>query len=208
MPTGEGDVRIALIRQWELIARTVPEIDREAPSLVEGWSNGEVLAHLYVQPHLVTRFLRTATDEKPTMDASQNLAGTKAFKELIDASARDGARLDKFDLGVPLAAARDSVLRASLGKTVETLQGMITIEDYLMTRCVEAVVHGRDLIEPVRPDPAAEEITVTALLNVLANSAPHLVAEARALPSKEWINIATGCVIAAGPLSAATPVMS
>ena len=208
MPTRESDVRSALIRQWELIAGTVPEIDRAAPSLVDGWSNGEVLAHLYVQPHLVTRFLHTATDEKPNLGASENLAGTKAFKELIDASARKGAKLGKFDLGVPLTSAKDSVLSAPLDKTVETLQGSITVEDYLVTRCVEAVVHARDLIEPVAPDPVAEEITVTALLNVLALSAPHLVAEARALPSRDWINVATGRVMAAGPLSAATPVMS
>lgn len=208
VPTVESDVRSALIRQWELIARAVPETDVTSPSRIEGWSNGEVLAHLYVQPHLVVQFLRAATNEEPTLVASENLRGTKEFKELIDTSAREGAKLNKFDLGVPLAAARGSVLGAPLGETVDTLQGSISVEDYLVTRCVEAVVHGSDLIEPVTPDPEAEAVAATALLDALATCAPRLVAEARILPDGDWINIATGRVVAVGPLSAATPVMS
>jgi hypothetical protein len=197
-----------LIRQWELIAGAVPEIDVAAPSRIDGWSNGEVLAHLYVQPHLVVRFLRTTGSWRPNMGVSDNLAGTKAFKDLIDTSAREGAKLNKFDLGVSLAQARDSVLGAHLRETIETLQGSITVDDYLVTRCVEAVVHGSDLIEPVPPDPAAEAITAKALLDVLSNSAPHLVTEAQALPSGDWISVATGRVTAVGRLAAVTPVMS
>lgn len=208
MPTVEDDVRSALVRQWELIAVALPRIDIAAPSRIGGWRNGEVLAHLYVQPHLVSRFLRTASDTEPEMDVTENLAGTKAFKDLADSSAQEGAVLNKFDLAGPLGAAKASVLNADLGKTIETLQGTITVEDYLVTRCVEAVVHGGDLIEPVSPDPVAEAIVATALVNVLAASAPNLVDEARALPRSDWINIATGRDVAPAPLSGATPVMS
>lgn len=208
MPTNEDDVRSALIRQWELIAAALPHIDVAAPSRIGGWRNGEVLAHLYVQPHLVSRFLRTASDGEPDLDVAENLAGTRAFKDLIDSSAREGAMLNKFDLAGPLGAAKASVLNADLGKTVETLQGSITVEGYLVTRCVEAVVHGGDLIDPVAPDSVAETIVATALVDVLAASAPDLVAEARALPRSYWINVATGRDVAPPPLSGATPVMS
>jgi len=208
VPTIEEDVRSALIRRWELIARAVPEIDPAAPSRIDGWSNGEVLAHLYVQPHLVIRFLRTTGYEGTNLSASDNLAGTNKFKDLIDASARKGAKLNKFDLGISLASARGSVMRAPLHKTIQTLQGSITVADYLVTRCVEAVVHGSDLVQPVPPDPAAEKITVNALLNALSESAPHLVAEAQALPGRDWINVATGRVVAVGRLATGTPVMS
>ena len=208
VPTDEADVRSALIRQWELIAGVLPEIDVATPSRIDGWSNGEVLAHLYVQPHLVTRFLRTASNAEPDLGVTENLAGTKAFKDLIDTSAREGAMLNKFDIAGPLSVARASVLSATLGKTVETLQGSISVEHYLVTRCVEAVVHGGDLIEPVTPDPVAEAITANALLDVLAVSAPNLLAEARSLPRRDWINFATGRDIATGPLSGATPLMS
>lgn len=208
MPTDDDDVRPALVRQWELIAGAVPNIDVASPSRIDGWSNGEVLAHLYVQPHLVARFLRTASNKAPQLGVAENLAGTKALKDVIYTSAQEGAMLNKFDIAGPLMATRSSVLSAPLTQTIETFQGSISVEDYLVTRCVEAVVHGGDLIGPVTPDPIAEAITATALLNVLAISAPNLVAEARALPRGEWINFATGRDIAAGPLSGATPVMS
>jgi hypothetical protein len=208
MPTDEGDVRSALIRQWELIAEALAEIDVAAPSRIVGWSNGVVLAHLYVQPHLVTRFLDTASNAEPELGVVENLAGTKTFTDLIDTSARKGALLNKLDIAGPLSAARDSVLCAPLGQTVETFQGLITVEDYLVTRCVEAVVHGEDLVEPVVPDPVAEAVAATALFSVLADSAPDLLVEAHRLPRRDWINFATGRDVAPAPLSAAMPVMS
>ena len=208
MPTNEGDVRSALIRQWELIAEALPGIDVATPSRIVGWSNGEVLAHLYVQPHLAIRFLDMASNADPDLGVVENLAGTTAFKDLIDTSAREGALRSKFDIAGPLSAARASVLNASLGQTVETFQGLITVDDYLVTRCVEAVVHGEDLIEPVAPDSVAEAVTATALLSVLAVAAPDLVAQAGALPRQDWINFATGRAIAPAPLSGAMPVMS
>jgi hypothetical protein len=208
VPTDEGDVRAALIRQWGLIAEAVPAIDLAGSSRIDGWRNGEVLAHLYVQPHLVVRFLQTASDAEPELGVAENLAGTEAYKELIDASARDGAMLNKYDLRVPLEATRDSILGAVLGETVHTLQGSITVEDYLVTRCVEAVVHGGDLIQPIGPDPVAEAITAVALFRVLAASAPDLVAEARALSRRDWINVATGRADAPPSLAGVLPVMS
>jgi Mycothiol maleylpyruvate isomerase N-terminal domain len=206
--TADEDVRSALIRQWELIANAVPRIERSAPSRIGGWRNREVLAHLYVQPRLLARFLQSGGDIEPAVGATENLAGTKAFKHLIDASAREGAVLDKFDLGVPLAEARTLVLGADLDSTIVTLQGSITVSDYLATRCVEAVVHGCDLVDPVAPDSTAQSITSAALLGVLSATAPRLVAAASTLPIEEWIDVATGRTPASGPLGAATPVMA
>jgi hypothetical protein len=142
------------------------------------------------------------------MGVTDNLQGTKTFKDLIDTSAREGARLGKFDLSGPVRAARELVLGADLSGTIETLQGSISVSDYFVTRCVEAVVHGRDLIEPVSPDPSAELIVSTALLNLLSELAPHLLPEAKTLPSQDWIDMATGRVTAAGPLAVVTPLMT
>ena len=142
------------------------------------------------------------------MGAVQNLSGTEMFHDLIDSSAREGASLGKSDLGIPLAKARAHVLDAELGATIETLQGSISVSDYLVTRCVEAVVHGRDLVAPVDPDPEAQAITWSALLDVLAVTAPESVPEARSLPIQAWIDIATGRSSASGALAAVTPVMA
>ncbi len=204
----DDDVRTALIRQWDLIAEAVPRIDLEAPSRVAGWRNREVLAHLYAQPSLLRRFLESESDAEPAVRAAENLAGTRAFAELIDASAREGATRDTFDLRIPVERARAAVLSAHLGATIETLQGSISVADYLVTRCVEAVVHGGDLVDPVAPDPVAQAIAAAALFELLAAVAPDLAPEARALPVATWIDVATGRAPASGPLAAATPVMT
>jgi len=208
MAPRDDDVRTALIRQWDRIAEAVPRLDLAAPSRVAGWRNREVLAHLYAQPSLLLRFLESASEAEPAVRAAENLAGTKGYRELIDASAREGAARDKFDLRLPVERARTAVLTAHLGATIETLQGSITVGDYLVTRCVEAVVHGGDLVDPVAPDPMAQAIAATALLELLAAVAPDLAAEARALPAAVWIDVATGRSLASGSLAAATPVMT
>jgi len=201
-------VRTALIRQWDLIAEAVPRIDLAVASRVSGWRNREVLAHLYAQPSLLLRFLESESDARPAVRAAENLAGTRAFGELIDDSAREGASRDKFELRIPVERARTAVLTAHLGAVIETLQGSITVGDYLVTRCVEAVVHGGDLVEPVVPDPVAQAIAAGALFELLAVVAPDLAGEARALPVAAWIDVATGRTPVSGPLAAATPLMT
>jgi hypothetical protein len=203
-----ADVRTALIRQWELIADAVDAIDLTAASRVTGWTNREVLAHLYVQPHLVARFLRSESDGQAALGLTENLSATRSFSELIDASARQGAALNKVELRGPLDAVRSLVLAAHLGATITTLQGSISVSDYLITRCVEAVVHGSDLVSPVVPDPQAQAITSEALLDTLAITAPDLVPAARALPVMQWIDLATGRARATGPLADVLPVMA
>jgi uncharacterized protein (TIGR03083 family) len=203
-----ADVRIALIRQWELISEAVDAIDLTAASRCNGWTNREVLAHLCVQPRLVERFLATESAGEAELGISENLAGTKSFSELINDSARKGATLNKVELRGPLETVRDAVLAAHLDATITTLQGTISVSDYLVTRCVEAVVHGSDLAPPVTPDPGAQAITSKALLDTLGLLVPELVAEARALPPEHWINLATGRAKATGPLAEAMPVMA
>jgi Mycothiol maleylpyruvate isomerase N-terminal domain len=208
MGRADEDVRAALLRQWDLIADAVPRIDLSASSRILGWRNREVLAHLYAQPSLLVRFLESVSGAEPAVRATENLAGTQAYKDLIDASAREGARRNKFDLRVPVRRARASVLHANMDATIETLQGSISVTDYLITRCVEAVVHGGDLVDPVAPDSIAQDIVSKALLDLLATTAPDLAVEARALPVAEWIDVATGRAVASGPLTAAMPIMT
>jgi uncharacterized protein (TIGR03083 family) len=201
------DVRAALIRQWELIADVVDEIDLSASSRCTGWTNREVLAHLYVQPLLVAKFLRTKSADETAVGVAGNLSGTRTYRDFIDASAREGAALNKVRLRRPLDQVRPLVLAADLDATITTLQGPIAVSDYLVTRCVEAVVHGSDLVPPVDPDPLARHITSEALVETLRASTPELVEEARALPVEQWIDLATGRSSATGPLFNVLPVM-
>ena len=75
-----------------------PGLDLDRWSRIAGWRNREVLAHLYVQPLLLRRFLRTAATTSPPLDLTTNLSGTAGYGELIDASAREGAAMGKVDV--------------------------------------------------------------------------------------------------------------
>jgi uncharacterized protein (TIGR03083 family) len=190
-----------------LIADIVADIELATESRCSGWTNREVLAHLYVQPHLVARFLRSESNEGALVGIAENLSGTRTFSELIDASARKGALLNQVDLRGPLDDVRPLVLAARLDVTITTMQGRISVADYLVTRCVEAVVHGGDLVPPVEPDPVAQSIASDALLDTLGAFAPELVSDARMLTARQWIDLATGRATTTGPLAAALPVM-
>lgn len=203
-----GQVGDALVRQWERIADAVPGIDLDLPSRLVGWRNREVLAHLYVQPFMLSRFLKTASRQAPSAQLLANLSGTRSYSELIDISARRGAERGKYNFGAALEATLPDLLEADLHTTITTLQGSIPLVDYLVTRCVEAVVHGSDLVPPVEPDQVAEAITAGVLKELLAARSAHLLPEAERLSVPEWIAIATGRERAPGALATAVPVMS
>jgi Mycothiol maleylpyruvate isomerase N-terminal domain len=208
MPVDGVEVRSALARQWGRIATTVPGLDLEAPSRIDGWRNREVVAHLTLQPVLLGRFLETASDRSPTVTLPSNLTGTGGLAQVVDSSARDAAARGRIDFGPALDRVLPSLQAADLAATVEAVQGPILLVDYLVTRCVEAVVHGCDLVDPVVPDRIAEAVAADALLSVLVARAPELEADARALPPPRWIDMATGRSPCSGPLAAVMPVMT
>lgn len=216
MRIGSADefrVRDALIRQWRAIARAVPGRDLETASRVEGWRNLEVVAHLTMQPVLLVRFLATAGSDVPHVDLAQNLSGTRNLAELVDAATHEAARAGKTDFAMEAETAIAALVEADLATTVTTIQGPILLSDYLVTRCVEAVVHGGDLVEPVEPDPEAQQIVADALVTLLQRRAPEqrapaLVAEARAMGPASWIAIATGRVEAPVRFETVVPLMA
>lgn len=167
-----------------------------------------MLAHLYVQPLLLGRFLRTAATTSPPLDLTTNLSGTAGYGTLIDASAREGAAMGKVDLTASVGRILPELMAAPLDVTIVTVQGPIRLADYLVTRCVEAVVHGGDLVDPAEPDPDAQAVTADALMAVLSTTAPERVAAARRLPPATWIDAATGRRAAPDELASVLPVMS
>ena len=161
-----------------------------------------------MQPPLLVRFLATAGHEPPGLDAAQNLAGTRAFAELVDTTTRDAAAAGPVDFAARVDDALASLAAADLTATVTTLQGPILLVDYLVTRCVEAVVHGGDLVPPVEPDGEALQIASDALTALLAVRAPAAVDAAAALPALEWLAVATGRTPPPGTLADVVPLMA
>ena len=202
------EVRDALVHQWQAITAAVATIDLETPSRVAGWRNREVIAHLCLQPTLLRKFIATAPRQHAVVTVAASLAGTHSLARLVDASAREAAGAGRVDFAKAVDEAVPALRAADLSATVVTMQGPIRLADYLVTRCVEAVVHGCDLVDPVRPDRVAQAITAGALLEALAARAPHLVREARQLPLPVWIDVATGRQPVLGSLAAAVPVMT
>ena len=136
------EVRDALLRQWEAIAAAVTAVDLEIPSRVRGWRNREVVAHLCLQPVLLRRFAATASRRDAVVGVAGNLAGTHALSALIDASAREAAQAGRVDFAAAVDGAVPLLRAADLSAAIVTMQGPIRLVDYLITRCVEAVVHG------------------------------------------------------------------
>ena len=125
------------------------------------------------------------------LSLAASLSGTGSLAEVIDASAR-ASRDAGLDFGAELRRAAPLIEAADLSVTVTSIQGPIALEDYLRTRCVEAVVHGCDLVPAVVPDPEALAIAASALTAVLAARRADLVPAAEALAPLEWLDQATG----------------
>jgi hypothetical protein len=185
-------VRDALVRQWRAIGREAPSRDLDKPSRIDGWRNREVLAHLTMQPVLLVRFLATASAQAPQLDLAENLAGTRNLAELVDTAAREAASAGNVDFAARAEEAIAALAHADLAATVTTIQGPIVLGDYLVTRCVEAVVHGSDLVDPVAPDPDALRIAARALVSLLEKQHPSLVFAAQTMDSATWLAAATG----------------
>ena len=197
----------ALARQWRRL-RAIPSRDLETASRVDGWRNREVVAHLAMQPVLLVRFLATAGFEPPRLRVAENLSGTRNLAELVDAATREAAAEGNLDFAGAAEHAIERLAAADLASTITTLQGPILLRDYLVTRCVEAVVHGGDLVDPVEPDRDALEIVADALTTLLAARDQSLVASATALPRLAWVAMATGRERAPSPLRAVVPLMA
>ena len=208
MEQSSEEIRQALVRQWDLISGALPSIDVERPSRIEGWRNREVLAHLSVQPLLLARFITKASATLvPEVSLQANLAGTHSLASMIDAATREAAEgtnafTDNMRAAIPVLGAAD------LSTTITTFQGPIRLIDYLVTRCVEAVVHGCDITEPIEPDPTALAMTAAALTSVLASQHPELLPDVELLPTRTWVDAATGRGPVPPGLQAALPVMT
>jgi hypothetical protein len=201
------DVREALVRQWRLVAQAVPLLDLELSSRLDGWRNREVLAHLSLQPRLLGRFLATASSEVAQITLAANLSGTSAFADAIDRTARLAADRD-LNFAANVERVIPTLEHADLAATVVTMQGPIVLRDYIVTRCVEAVVHGRDFTDAIEPDTGAQAVACTALYDVLATSHPELLAEARSLPPATWLSVATGRETPPRALRSSCPLMT
>ena len=155
----------------------------------------EVVAHLCLQPALARPVHRvrinTACRRHRGGEPGWTQFARRASRRVGARSRRGGGRND---FAKAVRDAMPALRAADLFATVVTLQGPIRLADYLVTRCVEAVVHGCDLVDPVSPDRDAQAITARALLEALAVRAPDLVRHVLRTPPpfSIWVPTSTG----------------
>jgi uncharacterized protein (TIGR03083 family) len=180
----------ACVDQWVKVADAVDRLPDEAfprPSGLPGWRMADLVAHLAMCASAPVSRLAAPAPPKAETDVASYLLFFKSAAADISArtvelagdgdpkALRAGVRKAVADLELALAD-------VDLSRAIPTRLAPMRLDDFLITRCVEGVVHGLDLEPAVDPDPAALKITTKALLAALVQKAPGRTVEVRVPP--------------------------
>ncbi|WP_018503973.1 sterol carrier family protein [Parafrankia discariae] len=157
----------ALEEQWKAISDRLDGLPDEAfaaPSALPGWTTAELVTHIAHSALALSAALRADPAPDPAGGPAPE-AVRAAFRAAVTAAAADLAR-------VPPDGIAD--------RPVITPGGPPSLGEFLLTRVVEAVVHGLDLgVPPARP---ALKAVVRLFTSTLAQRAPGHAVELRVPP--------------------------
>jgi uncharacterized protein (TIGR03083 family) len=153
-----------------------------------GWTTAELVAHLTGN---VQYLLEALADQQPAK-RPDTLAVTYYDdvlddEEEISERARSGAGAPRAELQQRMHEVTDAGIRGladppGADTVVRSGSHLLRVEDYLLTRATEGVVHGLDLPKPVQPDPGALRVTVRLLTGILGHRAAGRSVEVRVPP--------------------------
>ena len=172
----DAAVRTALEAQWR---RLVPAVDAalaagpDAPSRLPGWSVTDLAAHVTGTVQRLVAALAAPAPGRATLRLTDHYAGYRDEPPEVEPPPGPAATV---------ADAMAALASAPAERLVRVGSGDLRLTDYLVTRVVEAVTHGRDLPEPVEPEPAALRIAAQALADMLAAREPGRTVEVRVPP--------------------------
>ncbi len=190
----------ALGVQWTLLAdslATLTDPDRAGPSVLPGWTVGDLGAHLVRSAGAMTG-LPAAPAGTPPMTLSSYVQRYAAAAQEIAQDARD--RAATFDGDQVVAAVRSASAAQVAGfgaeaagpgvdrRVVSAPRGPLRFVDVVLTRLVEAVTHADDLARSLAGAPgglvdrAALRIVCRALADALADRSPGHTVELRVPP--------------------------
>ena len=162
------------------------------PSVLPGWTIGELAVHLETMLAAIGRTLARSTRAKPLAVAEYLGRYAAAAEEVLERDKRSATGRAPDEILAGLYAGREAAARAIAdprpARTVQGGRGPIAPADYLVTRVIEAVVHSDDLsrslpdVPPVALDRDALRITAQSLADVLAARAPGRSLELRVSP--------------------------
>ncbi len=181
---------VACVAQWRSVADAVDHLSDDVfdrPSGLPGWTVADLVAHLAMCAGAPARWLAEPTPAKAEVDAAAYLLCLRDAADDVDARTRERAR-DKTptQLRADVRAAVDElaavVATTDPARVIPTRLAPMRLDDFLVTRCVEGVVHGLDLVPAVQPDREALKIATKALLAALVAKAPGHTVEVRVPP--------------------------
>lgn len=185
-----GDAATACVSQWTAIAAAVellPNAVFDAATALPGWRVTELVAHLAMCASSPARWLLEAPPAKAETDAAAYILCLGGAAGDIDLHTREraGAKTPA-QLRAEVRAAVDElaavVAVTDPARVIPTRLAPMRFDEFLITRCVEGVVHGLDLDPVVDPDPLALRITTKVLLSALVTKAPGHTVEVRVPP--------------------------
>lgn len=185
-PPSPSDARDGVLAQYALLTAAVARLDDDAfarPTRLGEWRVAELVAHLSSTLDAVPRALDRAAPERPEADLTAYLLAMRNVAPAVARRATDNARdvapADlRHRLAETLAAADESLRDADLSRLVAARLGAVPLGDFLVTRCVEGVVHGLDL-GGVEPDATALKVVVRTFALLLEHVAPGRSVEVR-----------------------------
>lgn len=185
------DARRGAMAQFGVVADAVEALPDKAfrrKTRLGAWTVAHLVAHLVSNVDALTRALdHPPPDDKPMLV----LDYLGSMRTVAPAVAERAVELAK---GVPPTELRErmrtavtdvteALLGVSLARVVGVRLGAIHLSGFLVTRCVETVVHGLDLAAAtgveVTPDPTALAVVVKVFAAMLVQAAPGPAVEVR-----------------------------
>ncbi|RAG83680.1 hypothetical protein DN069_21255 [Streptacidiphilus pinicola] len=161
------------------------------PTRVGAWRVRELVVHLAGALDALPRFLAAPDDGQALTTIADWAAGTAGAADAIeeDAFERAAGAEDPREVFVRALDAASTVLDADHGPATRVThrRGAMLLDDYLVTRLVETVVHADDLADALKLDPFPHDRHALAsacrvLADALATKAPGGAVELRIPP--------------------------
>ncbi|MFJ9849494.1 sterol carrier family protein [Streptomyces sp. NPDC101150] len=183
--------RAAVTAQLEQVRRAVAGLEPEQfalPTRLGDWTVRELVAHLAMAVGSVARNLREPAPPRVATELLDWPFATAPVAAGIDADTRAlAAAHDPYELLTHTAEELAEALPgAADDRIITTRVGAMRLADYLVTRCIELVVHTDDLAAAtgaeIPYDRQAQAITTRLLADALAVKAPGGSVEVRVPP--------------------------
>jgi len=186
--------------QWKTLRSWLDEVDvrrhGESPSGLPRWTIRELVAHLGFGLVMLDEVVAAPRDAQP-LPVGEYIARYRPAAPAIATATRELAAQMSDELeGIDSLAARAwAALDRATVPVVMGRRGPLTLDDFLLTRLVELVVHGDDLHRAI-PVPAPSPLLPEATSLVAETFAgTYELRTGRALAPgepEEWIRLATG----------------